>query len=239
MSDASEPILKKDNVGVFCILYISPLVIVVCAVCAIYYYRTKFGGEFSGQSADWSAFGSYVGGVFGPLVSFVTLLAVLNTVDLQRKLLSSQLSEFDRMNKLQQQTFDSQQHQINQAAREALLLQIAAAQDSAVKAIEMRMNMHEHDFDRQHDMSFRFRAEFGHDMNEENFSKLENIIEHRDRARESVDMLSKVALDIAVGSFASVLEVRTQLKDRILDVYSRLDAAYPKTVKRADDQRGS
>lgn len=64
---------------------------------AIYVYRLKFGGGLSAEAANWSTFGSYVGGVFGPLFSFLTLLAVLKTVYLQRELLSNQVKEFVKL----------------------------------------------------------------------------------------------------------------------------------------------
>lgn len=213
-------------------LDVSPLVIIICAAAAVYYYRAQFDGGFSDESGDWSAFGSYVGGVFGPVISFVTLLAVLRTVYLQRQLLESQLKEFDRMNELQQKTFESQQAQLNRAAADAEQLQVSAAQDSAVKAVEMRMQMHERDFDRQHDMSFRYRNEFGALLNEvEHFERLQSIVEHRDRARASVDLLSKLALDISISRFSTVAEVRERLRLGMESIYDRLDETYPGTLR--------
>lgn len=204
---------------------------VVALVVALYIYRFKFGGELSADSSDWSTFGTYIGGVFGPLISFLTLLAVLKTVYLQRELLDTQREEFDRMNSLQLDVFKSQQEQVAQSDRDALVLQVSAAQESAVRLVEIRINMHERDFDRQYDMSFRFREEFGNDMDEDNYNRLTSMIDHRDRARESVDLLSKLALDIAVASFTSVAEVREYVKEGVLHVYEKLDAAYPGTQK--------
>ncbi len=208
----------------------SLLPLIAALALAIYFYRLKFGGELSGVSSDWSNFGSYIGGIFGPLVSFVTLMAVLKTVYLQRQLLDAQQNEFDRMNELQTKTFESQQLQVERSARDSLIVQVAAAQESAVRLIEMRMNMHERDFDRQHDMSFRYRAEFEKDMTEEQYEKLKRMIDHRNRARESVDHLSKVALDISLAEFKSVGEVRAFLEEGIKAVYEKLDKAYPGTL---------
>lgn len=198
---------------------------------AVYLYRLKFGGELSGLSSDWSNFGSYIGGIFGPLVSFVTLMAVLKTVFLQRELLDAQQKEFDRMNELQTKTFESQQLQVERSARDSLIIQIAAAQESAVRLIEMRMNMHERDFDRQHDMSFRYRAEFEKNMTEEQYNKLKGMIDHRNKARESIDHLSKIALDISLAEFKSVAEVRAFLEESVKAVYEKLDEVYPGTQK--------
>lgn len=204
---------------------------VLALVVALYMYRFKFGGELSAKSSEWSAFGTYIGGVFGPLISFLTLLAVLKTVYLQRELLDAQREEFDRMNLLQLEVFKSQQEQVAQSDRDALAIQVSTARESAVRLVEIRINMHERDFDRQYDMSFRFREEFGNDMDEDNYNRLTSMIDHRDRARESVDLLSKLALDIAVANFSSVDEVRRCVKKGVLDVYEKLDAAYPGTQK--------
>lgn len=209
----------------------SLLPLIVALGLALYFYRLKFGGGLSGVSSDWSNFGSYIGGIFGPLVSFVTLVAVLKTVFLQRELLNAQQKEFDRMNELQTRTFESQQLQVERSARDSLVVQIAAAQESAVRLIEMRMHMHERDFDRQHDLSFRYRAEFEANMTEEQYEKLKRMVDHRNKARESVDCLSKVALDISLAEFQSVMEVREFLAEGIKAVYEKLDQAYPGTLK--------
>lgn len=217
--------------GIFSFWFLIVAAAVSALAVTIYLYRFKFGGALSANSSDWSAFGTYIGGVFGPLISFLTLLAVLKTVYLQRELLNAQREEFDRMNLLQLEAFDSQQEQVARSDRDALTLQISAAQESAVRLVEIRINMHERDFDRQYDMSFRFREEVGDNMSEGNFNRLQGMIDHRDRARESVDLLSKVALDIAIANFSSVAGVRECLKERMLAVYAKLDAAYPGTQK--------
>lgn len=217
--------------GLFSFWFLTVAAAVLTLIITLYLYRVKFGGELSSSSSEWSDFGSYIGGVFGPLVSFLTLLAVLKTVYLQRELLDSQREEFDRMNSLQLEVFETQRAQIARSDQDSLTLQIASAQESAVRLVEMRVNMHERDFDRQHDMSFRFREEFRNNMNEEHHDRLQSMIDHRDRARESVDLLSKVALDMSVADFSSVAEVRESLKEKILDVYLTLDKAYPGTQK--------
>lgn len=212
--------------------FFSCAIILFSLVAAIWIYRSKFGGALSQNSSDWSNFGSYMGGIFGPLVSFITLLAVLKTVYLQRELLDAQQKEFDRMNELQTKTFESQQSQVERAARDNLIIQVAAAQESAVRLIEMRMNMHEHDYDRQHDMSFKYRAEFEKNMTEDQFEKLKLMINHRNKARDSVDKLSKVALDISLAEFKSVVEVREFLEKSIRSVYEELDKEYQGTLKK-------
>lgn len=223
--------LRKMVGSLLSLWFVSVFVVLAVFFLAVVLYKATFSGGFSNVSADWSNFGSYIGGILSPMVSFVTLLAVLRTVYLQRDLLDSQRDEFNRMNELQQRTFDSQQAQIQRAGEEALALQVAAAQDSAIKAIEMRMNMHERDFDRQHDMAFRYSDKVSGDMTPENESKIKLIVSYRDRARESVDLLSKVALDISIARYENIDQVKRFLEDGLKEAYAKLDDAYPETVK--------
>lgn len=83
----------------------------VIGVCGFYFYM--FNAGLSGDSGKWSDFGGYIGGVMGPLISFVTLLAVLQTVYLQKQLLNTQQAEFKDLMRLQRNTFDAQERQVN------------------------------------------------------------------------------------------------------------------------------
>lgn len=86
---------------------------------SVYFYRQSFSGELSVNPDRWSAFGSYIGGLFGPLISFLTLLAILKTIGLQKELLDTQRHEFDEMQRLQTKTLDSQLAQIERSNAEA------------------------------------------------------------------------------------------------------------------------
>lgn len=77
-------------------------VLVVLAVSAFLYLKV-FNGPISKDSAAWSAFGSFFGGLFGPLISLVTLLAVLRTVELQKTLLDFQRNEFESLSRIQRE----------------------------------------------------------------------------------------------------------------------------------------
>lgn len=123
--------------------FASVFVVLAAFALAIYFYRDRFGGGFSSTSADWSNFGSYIGGVLGPLVSFVTLLAVLKTVYLQRELLDTQRAEFKSMQVLQRETFESQQKQIAQAAEVAKLDQYDRVVEHLLSMVDRHSSMYE------------------------------------------------------------------------------------------------
>lgn len=62
------------------------LVIIVSTIGA-YLWLGGFASTLSNHGADWANFGNYVGGVAGPLLSFLALIAVVWTVRLQYELL--------------------------------------------------------------------------------------------------------------------------------------------------------
>lgn len=194
--------------------------VVVSAILTIYLYRLNIGVEFSDDPNDWSGFGSYLGGVLGPVVSFVTLLAVLKTVYLQREMLRAQSEEFERMNRIQQDQLDG-------ARRQALLLQIASAQDSALKVVELQIAVQEREFDRQNEMVFKITDRFGLDMDSSKRDKLEEYVRQRNRARKLVDLLSGLALSLQLQEFDSVAGVRGFLKENLEAIYEKVKELFP------------
>ena len=93
--------------------------VVFAVALSIYFYRQSFSGELSVRPEEWSAFGTYIGGLFGPLISFLTLIAILKTIGLQKELLDTQRSEFAAMEQLQTKALTSQLSQIKRADADA------------------------------------------------------------------------------------------------------------------------
>ena len=111
------------------LLKYSVLFVVIAVVIAILIYRFKIGGELASKSDEWSNFGTYIGGVLGPLISFVTLLAVLKTVYMQRDLLETQKNEFTDLSAKQDQ-------QLVLAKTEAERAKVQAYQTTVLNVLE-------------------------------------------------------------------------------------------------------
>lgn len=62
-------------------------ILVLVGTIGTYLWIGGFGPTLATNSVDWANFGSYVGGVAGPLLSFLALMAVVWTVRLQYDLL--------------------------------------------------------------------------------------------------------------------------------------------------------
>lgn len=192
--------------------FFSIALIFVSLVIAVALYSFKFRGGLSDNSTDWSNFGSYMGGIFGPLVSFVTLLAVLKTVYLQRELLDAQGEEFNRMNILQQQTFEATLNQMANAASDARKLQVSAAQDTAIKVIDQHVSGYERNWDRHNEAAYRFNSsERSRAVAEDDEDFLQSILLHRDYTRQAIDQLVDLSIFISVTDFRTVHDVKTQL----------------------------
>lgn len=197
--------MERLKRSIFSFWFLLVCIVFLSAFFASYYYWETFGSQRSSNSSDWSAFGSYFGGVFGPLISFCTLLAVLKTVYLQRELLDAQRLEFERMGELQRETLDG-------SADDAKKLQVSAARDTAVKVIDQHISIYERNFDRHHKNASEFteslqkRAPLADD--DEFFNSL---ILHRGVSRKVVDKLCQLSVTLAVYEFESVDDVRHAL----------------------------
>ncbi|MBH3366949.1 hypothetical protein I5R92_06595 [Pseudomonas carnis] len=193
--------------GLVSFWFVSILSILIAFVFAIYFYRLSFGGGLSNNSSDWSNFGSYIGGIFGPLVSFITLLAVLKTVYLQRELLNTQRDEFSAMQALQRDTFHSQQEQLKQAAE-------ATSQDQYHRALEHLLGMVD-----RHSASYgnivnrvsqgletlaNWKFE-GRPVRDEQFIMLRNKNVRHNKTLESLALLS---VDLSLTNFGTISEMR-------------------------------
>ncbi|MCS4282417.1 hypothetical protein M2396_000682 [Pseudomonas sp. BIGb0278] len=119
-------------------------VLALTALFTVFYaYRTQFPGDFSTESGDWSDFGSYFGGVLGPIVSVLTLITVFKTVLLQREMI-----------RIQDDTFRSQ---VSQAASLAADAQKARVDNRKSVVMDM-IDKIEHSVVR--DIESNYRASF-------------------------------------------------------------------------------
>ena len=204
--------------------FFSSASIVVSFVIAICAYRLKFGGALSDNSSDWSNFGSYMGGIFGPLVSFVTLLAVLKTVYLQRELLDAQREEFDRMNTAQQQTFEAQLNQNSSIAEDAKRKRVSEFQDTVLQLLNQQISLQEGIIEsiEKHEKQIHSNSSL-HDY-EKNNATLRTTIE-KAKVLNVVKELSQLSVAVAMFEYNSVAQIRrivVEKLDGVLPWFSEL-----------------
>lgn len=183
---------------------------------AIYLYRLKFGGELSSSINDWSGFGSYIGGVFGPLISFLTLLAVLQTVYLQRELLKVQGEEFAKLHELQVSTLQRQDDQLDLAKLDSDRTGISAYQATQLKLIEMYIDQQRRASD---SVEGKIKDIMAASLEPGIKLKMLNDLDERKKVfmgREN-DFLV-LLLEISIFEFKSIQEIKQVLGPRLLDI---------------------
>ncbi|ROL64578.1 hypothetical protein BHU25_22115 [Pseudomonas vranovensis] len=184
-------------------------VVILGMIVAVLFYRYQFDGALAAKSEEWSNFGSYMGGVVGPLVSLVTLFAVLKTVYMQRELLDTQKAEFKEL-------MAKQDEQLIHAKSEANRARVQAYQATLLNVLE------------------RFTAEFRYDATEQlaaaekvtadGRSILESVVaegnykQHADDSRKKVAAFTLLALELSVHEFESVEEIQAKFTPQMLKI---------------------
>ncbi|KTQ46062.1 hypothetical protein [Enterobacter cancerogenus] len=82
------------------VLYTSAGVIV--SVCALYYFNFGVHGQLSTKTDVWAQFGDYLGGVVNPILSFITIYLLINSIKLQREANLSLINEVKRQELLEE-----------------------------------------------------------------------------------------------------------------------------------------
>lgn len=185
----------------------------MCAFFASYYYWTVFGSQLSTNSSDWSAFGSYFGGVFGPLISFCTLLAVLKTVYLQRELLNAQKDEFRAMNSMQSESLEAQSEQLDLARAESKQSEVQSYQTSQINLIEMFIG-------KQIRMVSNFEEQItatkiASISMSEKLSALNKFHLGKVKANNSANSLLVLAFEISITQFSDAGEIKALLAEKL------------------------
>ncbi|WPI65420.1 hypothetical protein R8543_03310 [Klebsiella oxytoca] len=75
---------------------------VIVGVCALYYSNFGVSGHLSSKTDVWAQFGDYLGGVVNPILSFITIYLLINSIKLQREANSSLIDEVKRQESLEE-----------------------------------------------------------------------------------------------------------------------------------------
>ena len=124
---------------------------ITVALLLVLYWGRFGGGALSRKGEDWAYFGEYFGGTAGPILTFLTVLALVLTLVLQvrqledsREQLKASQAELERSRELQvtmAQAMSQQAHYATMAARVAALgasLSIVSEQLSQMAAVSER-----------------------------------------------------------------------------------------------------
>ena len=194
-------------------------IVALCAIgvtAAIFVYRLKFGGAFSSEASDWSAFGSYAGGIFGPFISFLTLLAVLKTVYLQRELLDNQAAEFIKLDAHQQSAAKKQDLQLEMAKSELELTKAQAYLSTQLQFIEALKDYYRREADGLSEAIKLILDKGGYNAKSQEIA--EPILKNKKAAEQKMSDLIGLSLELSMLDFSTVTEIRKACSVKILKI---------------------
>jgi hypothetical protein len=208
----------KRLFGVFFSFWFLLTFLALAALCAaLFVYRMQFGGGFSAQSGDWSAFGSYIGGILSPLISFLTLGAVLKTVYLQRELLETQKQEFVNLSHQQMASLQHQDQllQLSRGESERALVQNYLA--NQFKLIDVLIAHQQRQAEAMSEAALKI-MELEHGSLAQRMKAAEPALEAKDKAIDNVKNLISLSIELSVSEFKSTKEILAVVGPRLLKV---------------------
>ncbi|BAN53662.1 MULTISPECIES: hypothetical protein [Pseudomonas] len=161
-------------------------------------YLIVFNDGLSVSAYKWSAFGSYFGGVLGPVVSLVTLFAVMRTIGLQ---------------------LEQSEHFVRDGAQQ----RVEAYKTCQLKLLDQQINMNERMIDRYNQEGLRLLEL----SKATNVSQREHLLV-LDRAIQEcesrVGKLLKLSLVVSVYEFGSTQEVRAKMESELTAIDDSFNA---------------
>lgn len=139
MESAESKISQSDKL-VDRVLGFGLATIVISLVLAVGTYLWIFNNGISSDSGAWSDFGSFFGGVFSPLISGITLVALIKTLKIQYKALVSQKADAKRALEVQHRAFAAQAEQLELARQEVASTKVENYKASVMRVLEQRVN---------------------------------------------------------------------------------------------------
>lgn len=198
----------KRLVGViFSFWFLLTFVALVAGAAALVVYRMHFVGGFSTQAADWSAFGSYIGGVLGPLVSFLTLGAVLRTVYLQRDLLRTQKDEFFTLRQQQIASLQRQDDQLQLSRDEAERSLVQNYLNSQFRLIEFLVDNQQRHADAMSSVVFKI-MDLGQGSFTDRQTAAEPSLKEKEMAVANVKELLILSMQLSLSEFKATKEIK-------------------------------
>lgn len=159
------------------------LVIVVLGVFAL--YLSVFNDGLSKRPDSWSAFGSYLGGVLGPIVSLVTLLAILRTIGLQ---------------------LEQSEHFVSEGNQQ----RIADYKSSQLQLLDQQINMYERMLD-SYKQEGAWLLELSKTTGASQGEHLRRLDKAIQETESGVGKLLKLSVEVSLSEYISVDELRKKM----------------------------
>jgi hypothetical protein len=214
-------ITDKKNDGLDLTLQVSTFGLIIFLTLTICVYRSIFPGDFSHDPNSWSAFGSFIGGLFGPLVSFVALIAILRTIKLQKIMLETQRHEFEKMLEAQEANLHAQKEQIDLSVKSAEENAVVNYRLSVFKMVEHQINFYNSQLEsifKRIQIFVDVRSQSGVTLKDEQLtelSKRKEIVEAR------ISGLHEFMMSFSLKNHASIKEIQLDVSENFVKAYDK------------------
>jgi len=189
------------------VLYVSVFLLILGLSASVLFYTNTFSGEISYSSADWAALGSFFGGVFAPAISFVTLVAIIITIRIQKRLLDTQVDEFSKLYRLQVETINVQEKQLDSVKASYEYEKIASYKQTILSVISQQIDLHQKIIDRCTTSAGSMLEKKIAQSNIDLGNKLEEALNQKEEYEEKLNELVMISISIAVSKYQSIQEV--------------------------------
>lgn len=180
-------------------------------------YLSVFHDGLSRAPDNWSAFDSFFGGIFGPVVSLVTLFAILITIDLQKRLLSNQAQEFESLSALQRLTHQAQVDQVS-------FTKLSDYKSHQLQLIDQLLNMFKKMQDRYNIEAERVKA------SSELLRMKQNHLMHMDAAIQDMEnvtaKLIQLSMEVSLREFDSIEAIKDFVMNRLINTHHFFSSMY-------------
>ena len=177
-------------------LNIALLSLGVFVVVVASFYFSIFNNGISKSSDNWSNFGTFVGGLIGPAISLVTLIALLRTIDLQ---------------------LDQSAHFVEDG-RSARLSEFKASQ---LRLLDQQILMYERMIDR-YDTDVVRISEYMRRSGSARTEDLNKAHQNLATAEREIKDLIQLSVEVSLMDFDTVDELREKVKSGLLTVNSKI-----------------
>jgi hypothetical protein len=180
----------------------------------LWFYFDVFDGGISKKADSWSAFGSFFGGVFGPIISLVTLFAILRTIELQKHLLITQRHEFEELSSQQMRSHQAQVDQAN-------FSKLSDYKSHQLQLLDQQITMFERMLDRYNAEGAR-HFELGRKSGVPRTERLIEIDRNIQSTEEQVGKLIQLSVEISLGEFKSIEQLSLKMNKELKDIEPNL-----------------
>lgn len=182
--------------------------VLLSAVIVFGFYRYQFSGGISSDGSDWSTFGTYVGGVLGPIISFAALLGLLVTAKLQRDVFVLQQQQYNDLAKQQLESANAQSRQLQIATDTLEHGRVNSYKSMVIQMLQHRVDIHNQSASAADEKIQVIWREFGKTPEHIDMERITELASSRDENKRQAAKIARMILTLALREHPTVSAFR-------------------------------